>query len=674
MIATTYSGSPLLVVNDAPDWSGNVSASFELAAQWEESLTRREARRPVGATLRTRLRYRATLDASTSQATAQIVSAYQRGDAVTPFWPLAVAWAARASIPASGLFVAWTEGWASWALASSPTGFGSTFDYVAPALWGYIDDPGLDWVSPAVATLDVDFVEAGAAANAIAPNAVTFSAGPGLSGYATAPRLVPFQVLLSESQPEAFRLNWIEERLGFSRSPLFTLYPQTARLESDFVAYASSQAEAWSMLAFFAQHGTGATFWAPSWRQAVTLAADLAGGSTSLSVVSSGGILAGDYLAFVTGVTVSAAARVSTIAGTTLTLATAPGAFAAAHTVAAPLVLARLDKPRIEITWTNWQLAQARVSIVEVPAEYAPAADETLGTTLGLLGTRAWLYDITQTIGGVTTTTRRTSYEANVTVGGNTYTAVKMDHGPIRQGLFIDRDELDIRSEIIPGDPLVRMAVGQSEAPVSITVSTCNVSGGTGSGVVTLFTGDVTSVSVRGSRLTAKATTAGSVFDRMFPRFRLQPGCNHALFSTGCGLASANWRFTATLTNPGTPGYPFTFDLGSLARAIGTMPTITAGWFAGGWIEFGAGASMVRRAILDSTAPVSGALTVTLARDPSPFPSVGASVALYPGCDGAFATCSAKFANQLNFGGHPFMPPSNPSLVKLSASLGGGKK
>jgi hypothetical protein len=33
-----------------------------------------------------------------------------------------------------------------------------------------------------------------------------------------------------------------------------------------------------------------------------------------------------------------------------------------------------------------------------------------------------------------------------------------------------------------------------------------------------------------------------------------------------------------------------------------------------------------------------------------------------------------KFANFPNFGGHPFMPATNPSLVKVSQNIGGGKK
>ena len=78
--------------------------------------------------------------------------------------------------------------------------------------------------------------------------------------------------------------------------------------------------------------------------------------------------------------------------------------------------------------------------------------------------------------------------------------------------------------------------------------------------------------------------------------------------------------------------------------------------------------------IVRSSAVSGGAVTVTLSRDPSPFPEVGLAVALWPGCDGIASTCQAKFGNWLNFGGHPYRPVANPSLVKVSGALTGGKK
>lgn len=675
MIAATFASRSILVLNDAPDWD-SMSAVFESVTQMEAGLSGREGRRPVASTMRARLRYGCTLEGAAAFATQAALRSYTTQPIVVPLWPMATTWANRASIQTTGgLRIAWRDDWSQWELyTTTEPAWATASDNVAPALWGDISGESFAWVSAGVARLDVDLTEDGPADYQLLPATVSFAAGPSLSGYATAPRLLPWSLNWSRDIEEGFQFRLLSERIGFGRQPLEVAYQTTPARQASFGIYAESQAATWQMLAFWRQHAPGATFWAPTWRSAVVMSSDIAAGSTTLNVASASGISSGDYLAFLSGPTVAATARIQSIAGNVITLATAPGAFSASHTVVAPLVLARLDKPRLEVAWESSDVAMARVSVVEVPPEYAPAADETLGTTLGLLGTRALLYDITQTIGGVTTTTRATSHDADLTLGANTYAARKVNHGPIRGSLFLDRDEVSVDSEVIPGDALVKLATAQAEAPVRITIRTANVSGSTASGDAVVFVGDVSNVQVRGSKLTARCVSAGSVFDRIFPRFRMQPGCNHALFSTGCGLAAADWRFTASISGTPVAGYPFAINLASLARAVGSMPTITAGWFAGGWIEFGAGASLCRRAILNSTAPVSGALTVNLARDPSPIPAAGSAVSLYPGCDGAKATCADKFANYVNFGGHPFMPPSNPSLVKMSQNMGGGKK
>lgn len=200
---------------------------------------------------------------------------------------------------------------------------------------------------------------------------------------------------------------------------------------------------------------------------------------------------------------------------------------------------------------------------------------------------------------------------------------------------------------------------------------------------VVVFTGEVVRVGVKGKIVSARGQAGGSVFDRQVPRFRLQTGCNHTLFDTGCGLAKAAWKFTAKIGDPGDPGYPFEFELTDLARVSGPAPAFFEHWFAGGWIELGAGPTWRRLPILRASNVSAGTLTVTLSRDPDPFPEEGEDVVLYPGCDGRWETCGAyhgtnnpqgKFDNRLNFGGHPFVPVANPSLVKVSESVAGGKK
>jgi hypothetical protein len=478
---------------------------------------------------------------------------------------------------------------------------------------------------------------------------------------------------------QSFTAQAVRERIGFGREQFEKVYTQANASESELRAISRSQTEIGQMLRFFQTQGTGGAFWVPVWRSAALLVSDIPAASNQFVIESpSNNLKVGDWIAFMQASGIIARARVMALTPLgfftyLVTVSTAPGALAKSETLIVPLVLARMDKPRLQIDWSNHDVAEARFLVKEVPAEYFEDAGQVTSKNLGLLLTRGYVYEISQTIGGVTTVTRLTSYERNLTVLADSYTTRKIDHGVVKQSLFLDRDEIEIRSEVVAGDPLVKIATNQSEAPTKIVIKSVDVVGSVGTDSQVIFSGDIVSVSVRGSKLSAKAVSAGTVFDRVYPRFRLQAGCNHQLFSAGCSLLTSNWRFTGTMTDPGTAGFPFTFGIGSLAKT-GGLPTIAAGYFAGGWIEIGSGASMVRRAIIDSTAPVSGALTVTLSRDPSPFPAVNAAVALYPGCDGAFATCSGKFSNQLNFGGHPFLPASNPSMFRMSRNIGGGKK
>ena len=143
----------------------------------------------------------------------------------------------------------------------------------------------------------------------------------------------------------------------------------------------------------------------------------------------------------------------------------------------------------------------------------------------------------------------------------------------------------------------------------------------------------------------------------------------------------SKWKFTAQIQDPGAAGYPFGFVLedlagdGTAAAAAITADKVDENYFAGGWIELGTGADWQRRSILLSTTPAAGVLTLTLDRDPRPFPEIGDEVAIFPGCKRRYLEdCKAKFGNELNFIGHPFLPYANPSLVQPTTTNGGGKK
>ena len=506
----------------------------------------------------------------------------------------------------------------------------------------------------------------------------TAPAGPQPSGYASAPRLFPF-LTHWDGPRTGYTLRIARDEIGFGRQTSDVARVAAVARTVEQTAWASVN-DGWSaakLLKFFLDHGAGASFWASGQQSAAVLAADLAAAATTATVTDTTGLVIGDRLGLVQkGQLTGWVGPLTGIANPTLSFVSSGNAASpAATTSLVPLLLARFDSPKLDLEWVTDRLAVASFRVRELPPELALPAGETLGTTLGNLTPRAWLYEFTKTFPGATAVSRYTSYERDLTFSGNTYTSKKLTHGDIKTGLALDRDELSIDCDGLEIPALLDVALLRSEVPLALTVSRAEITGaGTAGNATVAWSGEVSSAAIKAKRLTAKANSLGSAFDRKAPRFYLQPGCNHALFSVGCGLSAASFAHTATLTDVGTAGYPYTFTIGTIARAGGAVLT-AADVFAGGWIEIGTGASLTRRAILASTAVSGLACVLTLSGDPSPFPSNGTAITIYPGCDGRKETCAATFGNYLNFGGAPFVPTGNPSLFKLSSDAGsGGKK
>jgi hypothetical protein len=235
-------------------------------------------------------------------------------------------------------------------------------------------------------------------------------------------------------------------------------------------------------------------------------------------------------------------------------------------------------------------------------------------------------------------------------------------------------------TEPVGPNALALMATLKMEAPLQLVIREAEVSGaGEAVNASIIFTGDIVKVSPEGSKITGKAVSGGIMFDRLVPTWSFQRDCNVNLFSVACGLSKAAWKFAAVIQDPGDEGYPFEFVLEQLTgvgpSAIAALAADEVGetFFALGYIEIGTGEHWQTRAVLLSSDVAAGVLTVTLDRDPDPFPEIGDDVILYPGCDLTFARCKA-LGNEVNFTGHPFMPLANPSLIQSNSGSGGGKK
>lgn len=89
-------------------------------------------------------------------------------------------------------------------------------------------------------------------------------------------------------------------------------------------------------------------------------------------------------------------------------------------------------------------------------------------------------------------------------------------------------------------------------------------------------------------------------------------------------------------------------------------------WYDQGTLRFDTGARAGDTLVISTArASQAGLVRITL-RDPvGAAPDQGDQVTVFAGCDKRFATCKAKFANQLNFRGFPHMPGDDRALGYL---------
>ncbi|MBO6637935.1 MAG: DUF2163 domain-containing protein [Roseitalea sp.] len=144
--------------------------------------------------------------------------------------------------------------------------------------------------------------------------------------------------------------------------------------------------------------------------------------------------------------------------------------------------------------------------------------------------------------------------------------------------------------------------------------------------------------------------------------------CDARLGDARCGFALS-----------GTPGYGASGTVlgGDRARSIdlagiGVHPDR---WFDHGMLRFDGGVR-AGEVLSVASASLSDASTMRLLmREPvGVSPATGDPVTLFAGCDKTFATCKAKFSNQLNFQGFPHMPGDDRALnyVYSDAVFDGG--
>lgn len=161
--------------------------------------------------------------------------------------------------------------------------------------------------------------------------------------------------------------------------------------------------------------------------------------------------------------------------------------------------------------------------------------------------------------------------------------------------------------------------------------------------VVRYWNGPVSSIVVEGEYARFRSPSKfGIVLQGNIPSVYIQPPCNHVLFDARCKVSRvANTQDTSVTSVTGR------------VIVIDSIGAFAAGWFKGGEIVMPS--RNERRMIEDQGGTGSRTLTVNYAFGRL---NPGEGVQVTAGCDHSFSGEGGcpKFANQINFGGHPFVP------------------
>lgn len=673
MISTTHNGSPAWLLWFEPTWSSPVTLRASVPSDVTRSLTGREARRARGASIRLELSWRAMLDSEQLSQLRDALAQYADEPVLVPLWPFATEGAAWPGPVTAGAAIGWNYGWSSWIAGPvSPSGW----DYVATLLVGRVSVELPSLKAPGLAEVTFRFQEDSSAADGVTPEAVSWTAGPALND-STAPPVFPLPVSWGEPvRSVGPSLDIVRRTIG--RAPRLragAFYPASAAIPVEGTVKLTSQSQAATLLRWWLDRaGESGSHFVTTGAHAVDVAATAPAGATAIVVEDASKLGSYRFFSIDDGVRVQFV-RVLSIASNTLTLQAPLGyAVSAGSALFSVAILARHAAEDVELDFAHPGFASARVTWEEVPDEYVVASGETRGTTLGAGPIRAWLYKITVDRLGTLTVYRRTSYERDLTVGADTWTAAPISHSSIEHSIRLDRDEVTIEgraeswaSVFLPGNLTAR---------VTVEISECDVSGSTGSNVATRWIGEIARVSFDGPFVSASCSGPYSVFDRQVPRVTLQPGCNHAVYDSGCGLSAGDWTFSAAV-NASVSGRVVT--LKSFSRTLG-LPT---GWGFVNFFALGYLSRATERWLVLSSSAVSGGL-VTLTLDRVSTWTADEAVTVVPGCDGRSETCRAynastnpegKFSNFAKFLGFPYSPPKNPSfsIPKRSDSAYGKK-
>ena len=671
MIPVIFNAATAYLLDDAPDWNTAVSLEASLPASYERGLSGRETRRPTGDTLRLTCSYSATLASLTAITNLRnSLQAISQEFVLCPFWP--AGFIAGGTPPVTAAFYATfnADGSFNSVQPASALPF-ALFAY--PLMVGILSEiPDPQMLAGGAQTVAYKFADNGnyplTPAAFIAPNGLVAAGGlrplfPFVPDWSTLPNSGASEVDLTR-QP-----------LGSLRTLATAYYAQRGR-RTVKQSFTLRDNYPFHLLAFFAaMGGEQNNFWLGAALTECNLAVNLGAADGTLTVDNGAALGTNAYILVGDGIN-RVPLAVSSVAGNVWTLAAAPGtAFNVGMATIESMVLARFDTLKLTLKFSSPILADCKIQFKELPWETNAVAGETYGTTMGALPVTASFFQFTLTNPAGATTWYFCSYERNLSDGVNLWLSAPMEFDTITDTADLKRTATTLKSRNFAGNPLALLFPLALEWPLMLQIfeGDINPAASSVSNLRCYFYGEVGGTKVAPPFITADCATLSHIFDRQLPRRQYQVTDNWCLFEPANKLLPANWQWNAVAVSYDAP-------TGTLMGGTLTSPNaavLAAHYFAAGYLIITAAATGAQqvRMIADSLAIVAGQITLYLATALAVAPAAGDVVALYPGYDGQAVTAQTKFNNyQQNFGGFPFMPVGNPTVLRITQPSGGGKK
>ncbi|MDR1008006.1 MAG: phage BR0599 family protein [Campylobacteraceae bacterium] len=226
--------------------------------------------------------------------------------------------------------------------------------------------------------------------------------------------------------------------------------------------------------------------------------------------------------------------------------------------------------------------------------------------------------------------TYRYSSGESVTLGGNLYSAQSITRNEIKKNFNYDEASITVPQHL---EPAPQFRIMNPSSVVGITIM--NENG------IKLFAGKIGSCTynVDKAEATLKLISIQGILKTQIPNRTYSRSCSFSLFGEGCEVNKNAYKLSLTA---------FTLNDTKTELTASALMAKTSGYYTGGYIEANGEYDYIKE-------HTGNKLKLLY-----PFQTAAGTITVYPGCDKIIDTCRAKYNNERNFGGFPYIPAKNP--------------